>query len=60
MDFCERSGLRKHPSTEATLPKVLNYILLTGDYGDHAVLVLIDLSVFDTVDHAILLASLEH
>lgn len=53
--------LEKKLSTETTLLKVLNDILLTGDAGDYAVLVLLDLSAaFDTVHHAILLACLEH
>jgi len=39
-----QSGLRKHHSTESTLLKVLNDILLTVDSGNAAVLVLLDLS----------------
>jgi len=52
-----QSGFRKYHSTESALLKVLNYILLTVDSGDHAILVLLDLSaVFNTIDHDILIS----
>lgn len=48
-------------STETALLKVLNYILISCDSGDSAVLVLLDLTAaFDTVDHAVLIDRLEH
>lgn len=51
----------KYHSTKSALLKVLNYIISTVNSGDHAILVLLDLSAaFDTVDHNILISLLEH
>lgn len=48
-------------STESALIRVFNDILQTNDAGDYVVLVLLDLSAaFDTVDHKILIAQLQH
>ena len=56
-----QSAYRSHHSTETAVIDVHNRIVHKMDRGGHAsVLVLLDLvSVFDTVDHAILLEVLE-
>lgn len=52
-------SLRNH-STESALLRVLNDILVSVDYGDSVILVLLDRSAaFDTVDHTILISRLE-
>ena len=52
----KQSGSRRHHSTETVLIRIFNDVCCALDDGRNAVLVLLDLSsVFDTVDHEILL-----
>lgn len=55
-----KSGFKAAHSTESALFKVLNYIFLTLDKGDAAILVLLDLSAAYMIDHIILISHLEH
>jgi len=56
-----QSAYKEGHSTETALVKVLNDVLVAIDEKDSVVLVLIDLSAaFDTIDHKLLLWTLEH
>ena len=56
-----QSGFSAHHSTESALLKVFNDLLSIVDSGNNAVLILLDLTAaFDTVDHDVFIARLEH
>ncbi len=56
-----QTGFKSLHSTESALRKVFNYVLTSTDSGNTMALVLLDLSsVFDFVDHGILLSFLDH
>ncbi len=56
-----QSAFKAKHSIESAQLRVTNFILLSVDSGNCAVLVLLDLSAaFDTVDHCILLKRLNH
>lgn len=55
-----QSGVGALHSSETTLPKLVNDLLLTLDSGNNAVMILLDLcAAFDTQDHNTLLAHLD-
>lgn len=57
--FSFQFGFCKNHSTETALLKVSNDIMMSADYGEHTVLVLLDLSsAFDTVNHDITISRL--
>ena len=56
-----QSAYRPRHSTETAILRILNDILNSLDHNEVSVLLLLDLSAaFDTIDHEILLARLEH
>lgn len=56
-----QSGFRPQHSTETALLRVFNHILLATDSGNCVILVSLDLTAaFHTINHATLLAHLEH
>ena len=60
LEKCQ-SGCHSNQSTETALVNVVNDLRLSADAKNPAVLVLLDLSAaFDTIDHKILIHSLEH
>jgi len=55
-----QSAYRRFHSTETSVTKVFNDLLLAADAGQMSALCLLDLTaVFDTVDHELLLLQLE-
>ncbi len=56
-----QSGFKTKHSTESTLLRVLNYIVLFSDSGHSVVLLLLDLTAaFNTIDHEVLISRLEN
>ena len=56
-----QSAYRRFHSTETTVTKVFNDLLLAADDGGISVLCLLDLTAaFNTVDHDLMLLKLEH
>jgi len=54
-----QSAYRRFHSTETSVIKVYNDLLLTADNGDVSALCLLDLTVaFDTVDHDLMMLKL--
>ena len=61
INICFQSAYREFHSTETALIRVQNDLLKAVDIQGGAVLVLLDLSAaFDTIDHTVLLQTLQH